>query len=155
MSSFTGLARVNDPGDSNYYPYDIGRANDMEYFNRNRIREVSLKDAIGYELAKSYGVGLEKGTKVTQEIVKELKRRKYKTVKIKKKKIKYQHVLKPARYVPLYSNDWISRLDHKYLKNTLEMAAASGEEASIHGPDPVPAFAYGAEFGKTDDPTKY
>jgi DNA-directed RNA polymerase subunit beta len=155
VASITGLARVNDPGDSDYLPYDVGSVNGIEWFNKHRVEDLNPKKAIGYHLAKSYGADYPEGTEITLDIARKLNAKGHKTILVKKKGIRYENILKPIRYIPMYSNDWLSRLNHKYLQETLEVESAAGGEADIHGPDPVPAFAYGAEFGRGKMPTSY
>lgn len=147
-ASITGLARVADPGDSDYVPYDIGRANDMDFFNRNRIEEVPIKEAVGYRLHENKASHLPAGTEVSSDVVKELRKLGVKRVKIEKRPIVFEPILKNVRSIPRYKNDWLSRLNQKYLSETLIDEAAAGGESDIHGFDPVPAYAYGAEFGR-------
>lgn len=44
--------------------------------------------------------------------------------------------------------DWMARLNYQRLRNTILEGAARNWKSDIHGPNPVPAYAYGAEFGK-------
>lgn len=154
VASMTGLARVTDPGDSKYVSFDIGKGNDMEYFNRNLIQEVKLKDAVGFKLAQGYGK-LPAGTEVARDNIRDLRLAGAKVVKIKKRPISFEPILKPIGWLPKFKNDWISRMNQKRLKETLEDAGAMGSEADIHGPDPIPAFAYGGEFGLGSGPVNY
>ena len=49
------------------------------------------------------------------------------------------------------SGDWLSSLGHRNLKTQIMNAAATGEKSSIHGYNPVAAYAYGVEFGQGKD----
>jgi len=44
--------------------------------------------------------------------------------------------------------DWMARLNFRYLQNTILEGAAKGWKTDLHGLNPIPAYAYGAEFGK-------
>jgi len=64
--------------------------------------------------------------------------------------------LKGINQVSLYGNeDWLSHLNFQGLKKTVLNAAAKGWTSSIHGTNPIAAWAYGAEFGKGDKPGTY
>ena len=153
VSSITGLARVIEPGDSKTLPFDYANARRLEYFNDHLEVEVAPKDAIGFKLGKNYGA-YKKGEVVDRQMAKDIKRAGNAKILIRKDPVKYEHTLKPAPYLPLYTADWISKLNHKKLKETLLAAAAAGEEAPIHGLSPIPAFAYGTGIG-TEKPEEW
>jgi len=69
--------------------------------------------------------------------------------KVGKDKIKYKEYFRSIKMLPGDSQDWLSRLGTTRLKQTVQDAAATGMSSSIHGNDPVPAYMYGLEFGKT------
>ena len=87
--------------------------------------------------------------------MRQLRRQGDKIVQIRKRPVRYEPILKPIGWIPKFKNDWISRLNQKRLQATIEDEAAFGAEASIHGPDPIPAYAYGGEFGKGRGPVNY
>jgi len=65
------------------------------------------------------------------------------------KKMKIQPFLRGVNIMPLEkSEDWIARLNHRRLSDTIVEAAQQGWKSQIHGVNPIPALAYGAEFGK-------
>lgn len=70
--------------------------------------------------------------------------------------IQHAPLLKGINEMPLHMReDWMAKLQHQKLKQTILEAAATGGSTSLHGPHPVPGMAYGAEFGKTvDDSTR-
>jgi len=44
--------------------------------------------------------------------------------------------------------DWMARLNFRKLKETLMEGASKGWKTNLHGNNPIPAYAYGAEFGE-------
>lgn len=65
-----------------------------------------------------------------------------------KRPVQHTPVLKGVDMLPLsLTTDWMAKLQHQRLKETLLTSAAAGYGSSIHGPHPIPAAAYGAEFG--------
>lgn len=64
--------------------------------------------------------------------------------------IEHTPVLKGVNMLPLsLQEDWMAKLQHQKLRNTLADAAAVGGAANVHGAHPIPGLAYGAEFGAT------
>jgi hypothetical protein len=49
--------------------------------------------------------------------------------------------------VPMLREDWMSQMGYRELAKSLIHGAATLSESDLHGYAPVPAFAYGAEFG--------
>jgi DNA-directed RNA polymerase subunit beta' len=71
-------------------------------------------------------------------------------VKAGKDPIEHKPVLRGLDMLPLsVQEDWMAKLQHQRLKDTLLEAVASGATSNIHGPHPVPGMAFGAEFGVT------
>jgi DNA-directed RNA polymerase beta subunit/DNA-directed RNA polymerase beta' subunit len=74
------------------------------------------------------------------------------------KPIDHQPILKGAQQMALGSHeDWMARLNFQQLRNTLLEGTAKGWRTDLHGMNPIPAYAYGAEFGKgtPDKPHNY
>ena len=66
-----------------------------------------------------------------------------------KKPIQHRPVLQGINMLPLeLQTDWIARLQSRALKNTVLDAAAEGWRSMVHSTHPIPALAYGKEFGK-------
>ena len=62
----------------------------------------------------------------------------------------YAPVLKGIDVMPLVvQEDWMAKLNHERLTKTLTDAAAEGSVSDLHGLNPTPGMAYGAEFGIT------
>jgi DNA-directed RNA polymerase subunit beta' len=71
-------------------------------------------------------------------------------VKEKKQPILHTPVLKGVDMMPLsLREDWMAKLQHQRLGQTILEAAATLGKSDIHGLHPVPGMAYGAEFGLT------
>lgn len=69
-------------------------------------------------------------------------------IKQGKKPIEHSPVLQGVDVMPLsVQEDWMAKLQHNRLRDTLQEAAATGAMSNIHGLNPVPGVAYGAEFG--------
>ena len=63
--------------------------------------------------------------------------------------IVHEPILKGVNVLPLeMQEDWIAKLNHENLSDTIIEAAQKGWTSSIHGVHPIPAIVYGAEIGK-------
>jgi DNA-directed RNA polymerase subunit beta' len=73
-------------------------------------------------------------------------------IKEGKTPIEHSPVMKGIDQMPLaIQEDWMAKLQHTDLRNTLLDAAALGARSNLHGVHPVPGAAYGAEFGLTSE----
>lgn len=76
-------------------------------------------------------------------------------VRANKKPIEHSPAVRGINMLPfIQQEDWMAKLQHQRLPATIAHAAAIGGKSSIHGPHPVPALAYGAEFGMTEEKSK-
>jgi hypothetical protein len=64
--------------------------------------------------------------------------------------IEHTPTLKGLKALPLeMQEDWMAKLQHERLRETLLDAAATAGVSHLHGNHPVPGIAFGAEFGLT------
>jgi len=76
-------------------------------------------------------------------------------VKAGKNPIEHKPVLKGVDMMPLsLQEDWMAKLQHQRLKETIQEGAAVNARSNIHGLHPVPGAAYGAEFGLSKKDSK-
>lgn len=76
-------------------------------------------------------------------------------VKQNKKPVEHSPVLVGVDMMPLeVQEDWMAKLQHNRLRETLVEAASTGAVSNIHGLHPIPGAAYGAEFGLTEQHSK-
>jgi hypothetical protein len=69
-----------------------------------------------------------------------------------KNKVVHEPVIRGVEMLPHdLHTDWMAKLQHERLTGTLTEAAATLGRSNIHGPHPIPALAYGAEFGATKE----
>lgn len=65
------------------------------------------------------------------------------------KPVKHKPVLRGVKQVPLdVQTDWMARLNHEHLKDTIVDAAQQGWQSNLHGQHPIPPLIHGAEFGR-------
>ena len=64
------------------------------------------------------------------------------------KPIVHRPMLRGITKIPLMRDDWMARLGYHHIKDSIVRGAHQGQESDIHDYSPIPAFAYGAEFGE-------
>lgn len=112
-----------------------------------RVKLVKLTDAVGETLGKEY-TPYSVGMRVTPQMVRDLKSQGVPEVFIAPRAPSVEFVMKSATNVPKMHPDWMARMAHQGLKATVLQAAQKGEISQLHGTHPVPAYAYGVEFGQ-------
>ena len=74
--------------------------------------------------------------------------------KKRKKPVKFTPILRGVTQTPLdMQEDWMARLQYQKLKDTIVDGALRGWSSNIHGLHPIPALAYGSEFGQPEKGT--
>jgi DNA-directed RNA polymerase beta' subunit len=69
--------------------------------------------------------------------------------------ITHEPVLRGVNMLPLSATeDWMARLNHQRLRETMMEGAAQNWKSDIHGRHPIPGLMYGAEFGKPSQDLK-
>lgn len=91
------------------------------------------------------------GTLVTPSLAREFKAGGVHTVHVAANMPNVEFVMRPFTMNPLLDSDWMARLSHRYLKASIADAAHTGDVADIHTTHPIPAYAFGAEFGHGPD----
>ena len=137
---------LNDPSNT-FIKGDIVSYNNLRKELAKDSKHIDLEDALGEPLGKEY-FHFSAGTRVTPSMVSFLKKHKISQVYVAPHAPEVEFIMKPATRAPLLNPDWMARLAHRNLKATLEQAAHFGDASNLHGTHPVPAYAYGVEFGK-------
>lgn len=91
------------------------------------------------------------GTPVTQSVLNDLQKHSIKEVPINDKAPRVEFLMRPMTRNPLLNPDWMARMSHRYLKEGLLRGAHYGESSDVRGVNPVPAYAYGLDFGAGKD----
>lgn len=140
---------IADPGedDHGFIKGDTVNFNRLTAALAEGRKHVPLKDAIGESLAGNV-LHYTAGTIVTQAMHDDLSRHQVTSVNIAPNAPRFEPVMRPASRTPLLNPDWMARLGHRYLKESLLAGAHRGDVSDTHGPNPVPAYAAGTEFGR-------
>ena len=105
-----------------------------------------VKAAVGHVLGRAH-LHHTAGTQVTPEIVKELSKSGMKNVTVAKAPPRVSFIMRPIQRNPLLNPDWLARMGHRNLKDSVLEGAHFGQQSELHGTHPIPAYVYGAAFG--------
>jgi DNA-directed RNA polymerase subunit beta' len=122
-------------------PYDLYRN-----VAANHSRDISLAQAEGAVLGKEV-LHFTAGTPLTASILATLKSHGVTSVSVASTLPQVEFMMKPMARNPLLHPDWMARLSHRFLKDSLLQGARTGAVSDRHSTHPVPAYAYGSEFG--------
>lgn len=150
IRSVGNTTRVLDPGDSDFLPGDIAPWTVVQDYNNSSLGKKSLEEAMDYQVREDIP-GVKKGSIITPRVKRVLELAGISELEVGPKPIENAPFLKGVRRIPMLRDDWMSQMGYQSLKDAIVSGAAKGGESDIHGYAPVPAFAYGAEFGDAPD----
>jgi len=113
----------------------------------DKAKQRTVDTALGHHLGEGVLHHLA-GTKITEPMVDEFKRAGVTHVKTTMNAPLVSPLTAPATRNPLYNPDFLARLGHRYLKQTLLEGAHEGHKSNIHGTHPVPGLVFSTEFGE-------
>lgn len=89
------------------------------------------------------------GTRITPSVARELEDMEEKEVYVSDAEPAFKPVMVRLMENPSHDKDWMSQLGTSYVQKNLRKNVIRGDVTSnIHGTNPLPALAYGVEFGK-------
>ncbi len=91
------------------------------------------------------------GTRISKEVIEELTTAGVTSVRTAIKSPTVRPLMEPASRNPLLNPDWLVRLGHRYLKQSILEGAHTAQTSNIHGTSPLSGLVMGAEFGDADN----
>lgn len=145
--STLNYVQIVDPGpDHAFLKGDVVDYNRFHAAIAAGKQRVPLHDAIGETLADGV-LHHTAGTTITQPIADQLTKHGITSVPIATTGPRAIPDVRAASRTPLLNPDWLHRLAHRYLKETLLTGIHRGDVSNLHGASPVPAYVAGTEFG--------
>jgi hypothetical protein len=139
--------QITDPG-----PHDAFIKGDIVNYNQFHAAIAASKqrlptaDSIGETLAEGV-LHHTAGTIMTQPMADQFARHGITSVATANTGPRALPFMRPASRTPLLNPDWMARLAHRYLKESLLTGIHKGDVSNLHGASPVPAYVAGTEFG--------
>ena len=146
MRSIGNTTKILDPGESDFIYGDVAPWTVVNSFNDKSLGKVSLPRSVGHILREDVP-GAKKGIVIDEKLRNVLERSGKSSVEVGPKPIIHKPFLSGIQRVPLLRQDWMSQMGYRELAKALIQGATKVQESDLHGYSPVPAFAYGAEFG--------
>jgi DNA-directed RNA polymerase subunit beta' len=147
--------RIEDVDDEDSAEHGLVRGDVIEY---NKLRNIAGSKSVHTPIDSSEGKYLAEGalhhligTRISQPMIDELKEAGYSKIQTGFKAPIVSPILQPATRNPLLNPDWLVRLGHRYLKQSILDAAQKGQTADIHSLSPVPGIIFSSEFGEGQD----
>lgn len=147
VRSMTDTTRVLDGGDSTHLFGDVIPFTMAEAFNQSAMGKVPIEEAMGKPLYKDHGP-VKAGTKVGKRVAKILEGLGHAEVAIGPEPIIHEPFVDGIKQLPMLNRDWMSQMGYHHLARGIKEGAGETWTSELHGYAPVPAFAYGAEFGE-------
>lgn len=141
---------IEDPGEDDSHGFVKG---DIVNYNRfaaalaEHQRQLPLDEAVGETLAANT-LHFTAGTRLTASMRDTLAKHGITHITVVQNGPRAVPIMRAASRTPLLNPDWMARLGHRYLKESLLAGAHRSDVSDIHGAHPVPAYAAGTEFGE-------
>lgn len=133
--------------DHDHLPGDIIPYTVATDHNQNLKIKTTLANAVGRKLAEA-SAEFRVGHELEPKDIFILRSKGINEVMIQKDPITHAPVLKGISTLPLLRRDWMAALGYRYLAKNLVEGAGQAWTTDLSDYHPIPAFAYGATFGK-------
>jgi hypothetical protein len=143
-----GVVQHDPHGD--YLPGDTIDITTLRERLKDGARSTALKEAEGKVLADDH-LHFSAGTTITPSMIKTLSHSGVEHVKVAVNPPKVEFLMKPAAYTPLLFNDWLGKLSHRFLRQTIVEGAEEGQSSPTHSYNPGGPLARGVDFGTGED----
>lgn len=147
--------RIEEIEDKDSALHGLVRGDIIDY---NKFVNIVAKDVIKTPLVQAEGKHLGEavlhhlaGTRISEEMISDLKEAGIASVRTTMRAPIVSPIMRPATRNPLLNPDWLVRLGHRYLKQSILEGAHKGEKSNLHGTHPLPGLIMGAEFGEADN----
>lgn len=129
---------------------------DVINYNRfkNLVGDAKTKTALASAEGKFLGEGLLHhlaGTRINKEMLGEFKDAGITHLRTAINAPMVRPIMEPASRNPLLNPDWLVRLGHRYLKQSILEGAHQAQTSNLHGTHPLPSMVIGSEFGDAEN----
>lgn len=139
--------KITDPGpEDGFVRGDVVNYNRFSAAVAATAKKLPVDQAVGETLAQP-ALHYTIGTVVTPSVAQTLSSSGFAAVAVAGKAPQAMPYMRSASRTPLLNPDWMSRLAHRYLKESLLTGIHRGDVTDLHGSSPVPAYVAGTEFG--------
>jgi DNA-directed RNA polymerase subunit beta' len=138
---------IKAPKDTHWLPGDVIPYTEARHYNITRAAHLPVHEALGYHLTETIG-HLNPSKPLDEKDINYLKKSGYNTIDAVKEPLIHAPTLEGIERIPMTRKDWMAQMGYRYIKRALTDGAAQGWKTNLEGSHPLPAFAFGATFGK-------
>ena len=151
VGAMTSHSQVDDPGDADdMMPGDVVPNWRVREIKKNPIQRRALDAAAGKRLHRDAGP-VKAGQILSKAEINLLDQMGVSEVDVEIQPVQAHPIMRGTNMLPIVkasaSRDWLARMDFRRLGDALSEGALRGDWSDIHGTNPIPAIAYGSEFG--------
>lgn len=148
VRSIGNLTRVvRAPKHADFLPGDVIPYTTAVHYNETRGETMPVADAKGYHLKHPIG-NLPGLHEIGDKDISYIRGLGYNKIDVLKDPMVHAPILKGVERLPMEKRNWMAQIGYRYIKDTLTEGAAQAWKTNVEGAHPIPAFAYGANFGK-------
>lgn len=147
--------QIEDIDDAESAEHGLVRGDIIDY---NRFQNLITSDKHTTPLSQTEGKFLGEavlhfmaGTRISKEMIADLHAAGVTSVRTSIKSPTVRPIMEPASRNPLLNPDWLVRIGHRYLKQSILEGAHGAQTSNIHGVHPLPSMVFGSEFGDADN----
>lgn len=141
------ITDAGEDDDHGFIKGDIVNYNRFQHALASAQKKVPLAESVGETLAAD-ALHFTAGTRITDHVRSTLAKQGIQNVVVAPLGPHAEPFMRSASRTPLLNPNWMQRLAHRYLKESLVAGAHRGDVAETHGYDPAAAYAAGGEFGQ-------
>lgn len=146
------IGKVEDPGDHPFMPDELVKWNSVQDRTKKTIYRATPDQSLGFRLHDEIPeLELKKDHQVSYTDINKMKAKGIGGVNVYMKPMVVKPVMMGTERAALVKNDTLSNLGFRFLKEQLKENISLGRGSNIHSYDPIPAYVYGAEFGKGEE----
>lgn len=135
------------PKHGDFTPGELVPYTTAVHYNETRAAKMPTHDAVGYRLRNKVGT-LPQFHTLTDKDISYLKGLGYNQIDVVKDPLVHAPVLKSIERLSKEKKNWMAQLGYRYIEDTLTEGAAEAWKTQLEGTHPIPAYAFGATFGK-------
>ena len=138
----------SDHKSSGHLPGDVFKVSSLVENQALHKSEITVELAVGKYLARNY-IHHTIGTKIGSRVVSDLKDAGITKVMCSGIPPAFTNKIVSIERVPLHQDDFLARMGSSRITDSMLRAAHFGEQSKVHNTkNPIPAYAWGADFGK-------
>lgn len=145
--SHINSVRVDADPKGHFQPGEVITYNGLLKSLGKNAEDTPLRKSEGKILARGYA-DHSAGIRITPSVIRSLEQQGLQSVKTAPAPPEITPIMRPITRNPAMHPDWMARLGSRGLRQSMLEAVHFGQQSNIHGVHPIPALAFGVEFGE-------